>query len=213
MNFKKWPRTDVGTVLLHWAVVGAIVVLALSGLRYISDDGDVAMVREIDAYLPANSVWLIHIGAGYVLTLIMVAYALYISKARLGDRIKLNAARIQGLFGTAKARWSVINIMMIWSFFIAAIGACITGWLAYYGMAGSVLWLHQQCAWAILSFPVLHVLAQLRLGGVPHLIRVVRPKQAEAAAEEIDLANVVADLLAERRAAQRITLPTSSQSR
>jgi cytochrome b subunit of formate dehydrogenase len=203
MNFKRWPRTDVGTVLLHWVVVVSVVVLAGTGLRFASDDLEFRVLRGLDPYLPQNNLWLYHIAAGYVLTISIVAYTSYISKARLADRTRLNAARLQSLVGTAKARWSAINALMVWVFFVAALSACVTGWLAYFGVDGPVLQIHLLCTWVILAFPVLHILGLLRLGGIPHLVRIFRPKRAEAAAEDLDLANVVADLLAERRAARQ----------
>jgi cytochrome b subunit of formate dehydrogenase len=203
MNFRRWPRTDAGTVLLHWVVVIATVVLAASGLRFASDDGASKVLRGLDPYLPGNNLWFYHVAAGYVLTIAVVAYASYLAKARLVDRIRLNTARFQSLFGTAKARWSAINAMLCWVFFVATLGSCVTGWLVYFWLGGAALQIHLFCTWIILAFPALHVLGLLRLGGLPHTLRIFRPKRTEPVAEEIDLANVVADLLAERHAAQQ----------
>ncbi|MGO4854058.1 cytochrome b/b6 domain-containing protein [Phaeovulum sp. W22_SRMD_FR3] len=203
MNFRRWPRTDVGTVLLHWVTVAAIVVLMQTGLRFTSDDVHYLWLRDFDAYLGSETLWERHLIAAGVLTLAAVAYALYMSKARLWDRIRLNGARLQGLFGTAKMCWSCINVLLYWAFFIAVLGACATGWLAYYDLGGPLLPLHRLCTWVILAFPVLHLLALLRLAGVPHLLRIFRPKRVEPAADEIDLAHIVSDLLAEKRAAER----------
>jgi len=203
MNFRRWPRTDVGTVLLHWAAVAAVVVLAATGLRFTSDDVQFLWLRDLDGQLATENLWQRHMLAGYVLSVVAVAYAVHMSRARLLDRIRISAVRLQGLFGTPAARWPAINALLAWAFLVAALGACVTGWLAYGGIAGPVLRIHLICTWVILAFPVLHLLALLRVGGVPHLARIFRPKRAEPPPEEIDLAHVVAQLLAEKQAAQR----------
>jgi cytochrome b subunit of formate dehydrogenase len=212
MNFRRWPRTDIGTVLLHWVAVAAIVVLLLTGLRFTSDDVHHLWLRGFDAYLATENLWERHVIAGGALTMTVVGYVIYMSKARLSDRIRLNTARLQGLFGTAKMRWSCINVLICWAFFVAVLGACVTGWLAYYDIGGPVLPLHRLCTWVILAFPVMHLLALLRLGGVPHLVRIFRPKRVEPVADEIDLALIVSDLLAEKRAAERHALGKPEQS-
>jgi cytochrome b subunit of formate dehydrogenase len=51
MNFRRWPRTDVGTVFLHWVVVIAIGVLLLTGLRFTSDDLHHLWLRDFDQQL------------------------------------------------------------------------------------------------------------------------------------------------------------------
>ncbi|MEO8241179.1 MAG: cytochrome b/b6 domain-containing protein [bacterium] len=213
MNMGRWPRTDVGTVVLHWVVLIAVVVLLMTGLRFSSDDIHHLWLRDFDAQLWSENLWQLHMIAGYALTVSLVVYANYLARARLFDRIRVNAARMQALFGTPKSRWSSIHVLMSWAFLIAAAAACVTGWLTYYGLAGPAVRIHLLCSWVILTFPVLHVLALLRIGGVPHLARILRPKRTEAAPEEVDLANVVSDLLAEKRAAQRAAAGGSGRSR
>lgn len=210
MNFRRWPRTDIGTVILHWAAVTSVVVLMLTGLRFTSDDMENVWLREFDAYLGTDNLWYRHMVAGYVLTAVMVAYAIYVTKARLTDRIRLNGARLQGLFSSDKMRWAGVNVLLCWTFLFAALGACVTGWLAYYGVDGLVLHIHLICTWVIIGFVALHLLALLRLGGLPQVLRIFRPKRIEAAPVEVDLASVVSDLLAEKRAAQ---LAASTQTK
>jgi cytochrome b subunit of formate dehydrogenase len=212
MNFRRWPRTDVGTVFLHWVVVIAIGVLLLTGLRFTSDDLHHLWLRDFDQQLWSNDLWEHHMIAGLALTAALGAYASYMSKARLIDRIRLNAARLQGLFGPPKTRGASINVLLLWSFLFATLGACVTGWLAFFDMGGNVLPIHLLCTWVILVFPVLHVLGLLNLGGVPHLIRIFRPKRLEARTDDIDLAHVVSDLLAEKRAAERAAAQKSRRS-
>lgn len=202
MNFRKWPRTDAGTVLLHWVAIGAVVVLLLTGLRFTSDDVHHMWMHDLDGYLPSDNLWFRHMVAGFAFTVTAAGYGVYMTKGRLLDRIRLNAARLQGLFGNAKARWSCINVLLYWSFMVAAVGACVTGWLAYYGVAEPVLRIHLLCTWVIISFPAMHIVALIRVGGVPQVARIFRPKRSEPVAEDVDLASVVSDLLAEKRARQ-----------
>lgn len=210
MNFRRWPRTDVGTVILHWIAVIAVIVLLLTGLRFASDDVDNVWLRDFDPYLGSENLWYRHMVAGYVLSAVAAGYAIYMSKGRLTDRIRLNAARLQGLFASEKMRWTCINVLLYWLFLVAALGACVTGWLAYYGAGDPVFHIHLLCTWVIIAFVALHLLAHLRLGGLPQVLRILRPKRIEAAPQEVDLAVVVSDLLAERRAAQ---LAAAAQSK
>lgn len=213
MNFPRWPRTDVGTVILHWIVVGATLVLLWTGLRFTADDVHNVWLREYDTLLAGENLWGRHMLAGYVLSAAVIGYAVYMTRARLTERIRLNVARLQGLFGTVKTRWSAINVLLYWAFILATVGACVTGWMAYSGVGGAVLEVHLWCAWVILAFPVLHLAALLRLGGVPHIARIFRPKRIEAGAEEIDFAEIVAELLAEKRAAAARTAAARAQPR
>ncbi len=212
MNARQWPRTDIGTVLLHWIAVAATVVLILTGLRFASDDIHNVWLRAFDRQLATKDLWFRHMVAGYVFTVVAVGYAIYMSRGRLVDRIRLNAARLQGLFGTPRMRWSCINVLLYWAFLLAALGACITGWLAYYDVGGPVLRIHLLCTWVIVGFPVLHLVALLRLGGIPHIARIFRPKRPAVVAQDIDLAIVVSDLLAEKRAAQKAAATKSERT-
>ncbi|MCB1339455.1 MAG: cytochrome b/b6 domain-containing protein [Maritimibacter sp.] len=201
MTFARWPRTDVGTVLLHWIAVGAIGVLLWTGLRLTADDVHQQWLRDYDGWLAGENLWGRHMLAGYVLSMVVAGYGVYVTRARLGERIRLNLARLQGLFGSVKTRWSAINVLLYWVFILATLGACVTGWMAYHGLGGAVLKVHLWCSWAVLAFPVLHLAALLRLGGIPHIARILRPKRIEPGGEEIDFAEIVAELLAEKRAA------------
>ncbi|MBV7407797.1 cytochrome b/b6 domain-containing protein [Maritimibacter sp. DP1N21-5] len=199
MSMRRWPRTDIGTVVLHWLVVGAIGVLTWTGLRFAADDVHSEWLRDFDRQLASEDLWVWHIYGGYVLTFAVAAYAVYMIRARLGARIRLDAARLQGLFGTAKQRWSCINVLLCWGLFASVAGVCVTGWLAYHDAGAPVLLVHRWCTWAILGFPLLHVFALIRMGGATQIVRIFRPKRTEVPEEDIDLADLVADLLAQKQ--------------
>ena len=154
--------------------VAAIVVLVKTGLRFTSDDVHYLWLRDFDAYLGASALWERHLIAAGGLSLLVVAYAIYMSEARVLDLIRLNGARLQGLFGTARMRWSCINLLLYWAFFAAVLGTAVIGWLAYNDIGGPVLPLHRLCTSVILLFPMLHILALLRLTRLPHLLRILR---------------------------------------
>lgn len=199
---RKWPRTDLGTVLLHWLAVVSIATLVVTGLRFTSDDIDHVWLRAFDHQLASENLWYRHMMTGYVLTVIAVGYAVYMVQGGLVDRIRLNAARLQGLFGTRRMRWSCINVLLYWAFLLATVGACVTGWLAYHGAPQPVAEMHLLCTWVIVAFPILHLFALLRLGGLPQILRIFRPKRIEGVAQDVDLAGVVSELLAEKHAAR-----------
>jgi hypothetical protein len=202
MKDRRWPRTDIGTVVFHWLAVASVAVLLLTGLRFSSDDIHNIWLRTFDQVLASEDVWYRHMIAGYGFTFVAAGYSVYMLKARLFDRIRLNSTRMKDLFGSSQKRWASINVISCWAFLIAAIGACTTGWLAYFGASAQVLYLHRLCTWVIIGFPALHILALAKMGGLAQLSRILRPKHVEPPAAEIDLVEVVADLLEEKRARQ-----------
>ncbi|WP_102225917.1 cytochrome b/b6 domain-containing protein [Acidimangrovimonas sediminis] len=204
MNARPWPRTDIGTVLLHWSVAGATVVLLLTGLRITSDDVGHEWLRALDGVLMSNDLWTRHILAAQVLTAAAVGYAIYLPASRLTGRIHVDRLRLKGLFGTSQTRWSCLNALICWGFLIAASGLIVTGWLAYVGAPEPVLDLHLWCTWAVVAFVPLHLYALLRLGGFRHLARMFRPRRLAAQEGDLDLAVVVSELLAEREAARGV---------
>ena len=73
-------KTDYGTIILHWLLVGAVGVALLSGLRIATEAPERAWLNWLDAVLPRANVWVPHMQAAVVLVAVSVAYAIYIDR-------------------------------------------------------------------------------------------------------------------------------------
>jgi ethylbenzene dehydrogenase/cytochrome b561-like protein len=169
-------KTDYGTIILHWTLVVSLVVALLSGLRIATEAPDRTWINLLDRMLPSSSVWTAHMPAALVLVTVAVAYAIYMWLSGLARRVRLDRIRVLGLFGNRHARWGAINIVLYWGFFVTLLLQLATGGLLYFGYTQYILvTLHWFGTWAILGYAALHVLAHLKLGGKPQLLRIFRP--------------------------------------
>jgi cytochrome b561 len=83
------PRTDVGTILIHWTASIACIVTLVTGLRLASDQEFSVVWRAIAPILPQGEIWSWHIISGLVLTVVTTAYIVYIHRSGLHQRIAL----------------------------------------------------------------------------------------------------------------------------
>src|SRR5437588_11227699 len=117
-----------------------------------------------------------HIRAAVMLVSISVAYTIYLALAGLVRRIRLDRVRLHGLFGRPQARWSAINVILYWMFYVTLVCQLVTGGSLYFGFANrTALNAHWWGMWAIVSYGVLHILVHGALGGLPQLLRMFRP--------------------------------------
>ena len=89
-------KTDYGTIILHWLLVGATGVALLSGLRIATEAPDRAWLNWLDVVLPRTNVWVPHMEAAVVLVAVSIAYAVYMIRASL-SRLALNPRPQVGL--------------------------------------------------------------------------------------------------------------------
>lgn len=169
-------RTDYGTVILHLCLIAALVAAILSGLRIASESPDRTWINVFDFVLPRHSVWTTHMKAAVAMIAIAFAYPIYVARVGLSRRIRLDRVRLAGLFGRYQARWSSINITLYWMFYLVLFSEIASGTLMYFDFADSfVITLHWCGMWFILGYAVIHVLVHWKIGGVPHLLRILRP--------------------------------------
>ena len=193
-------KTDYGTIILHWTLVGSLVVALLSGLRIATETPGRTWVDLLDMVLPRSAVWTAHMPAAVVLVTVAAAYAIYIPLSGLAPRIRLDRLRLAGLLGNRSARWGAINLVLYWAFFATLLLQLATGGLIYFGHVGPILVsLHWLGAWAILAYAALHVLAHWRFGGAPQLMRIFRPAPLVAPPPPLDPVELLV-LLSERTA-------------
>jgi hypothetical protein len=186
-------KTDYGTIVLHWSLVGALVVAILTGLRIATEVPDRTWINMLDAVLPTSTVWSGHIPAAVVLVTVSIAYAVYMGLSGLGHRIRLDRARLAGLFGSRQTRWGAVNVLLYWLFYAVLLAELATGVALYLGSASSTLVdFHWLGMWVILGYAVLHVLAHLALGGQQQLLRMFRPARIMPVPPPFDPAELLA---------------------
>lgn len=195
MSSRRTPATDFGTVLIHWLLVAAFIVLVATGLKLAADEPSLFILKYLDSILPQEDLWYLHLLSAIGLTALFIAYGFYISRARLGQRIRLDRARISGLFRSARLRWAAVNVLLYWVFFLALSVEIVTGAMLFFGIGGGVLTLHLHSMWLCLAFPILHVAAHWSYGGNGQLLRIVRPAKNALPQPAPDLVEILVDRL------------------
>lgn len=186
-------KTDYGTVIFHWTLAACLVVAVVTGLRIAAATPGHDWLHVLDFLLPKAAVWTEHLEAAVLLSVISVAYVVYVANARLGSRLRLDRVRLWGLFGRRHARWATINIALYWLFFVALLTQLTTGTLMYLGHADSVMvQMHWFGMWFILGYVVFHVFAQWRHGGAAQLLRIFRPGRVAAPLPPLDIGEMLA---------------------
>ena len=197
----KQPKTDYGTIILHWLFVAAFGVAFVSGMRIATEAPDRLWINLFDIVLPSGGVWTAHMQAAIVLLALSLTYAVYLWRSGLSRRIQLDQIRLRGLFGRGQARLRAVNVMLYWFFFATMMTLMVSGGLLYFGLLAGhdVAALHWYGTWAVFAFTGLHVLTHLRLGGVAQLLRIFRPSQIQAPPPQLDAVELLT-LLAEQSA-------------
>jgi hypothetical protein len=185
-------KTDYGTVVFHWLLVGALAFAIATGLRIATEGSDRAWINFLDPVLPKAAVWTEHLQSAVVLIAVSVAYVLYMRWLHLRQRILLDRVRLRGLLGRSSARWGTINICLYWLFFLVMFSQLMTGTLLYLGYANSlVVQMHWLGLWLILGYVGLHLASQWQFGGAAQLLRIFRPTRHVPASRQFELADVL----------------------
>jgi hypothetical protein len=193
----KQRKTDYGTIVLHWLLVGAIGVAFLSGLRIATEAPDRAWLNVFDAILPRVNVWTSHIEAAMVLVAVSIAHAVYLVRSGLSRRVRLDQARLRGMLGPKQPRLGAMSVLLTWAFFVAMLALIVSGALLYFGvLAGhDAATVHWYAAWVIPSFAVLHILIHFQIGGASQLFRIFRPERLPPPPARLDPVELLALLV------------------
>ena len=186
-------KSDYGTVILHWLLVGALAIATATGLRIAGEAPGRGWINAFDLLLPKAAVWTEHLQSAVSLIAVSVAYLVYAWRSRFGQRVRLDRVRLRGLLGRSQARWGTINVVLYWLFFLALSSQLLTGTLLYFGRADNfVVQIHWIGMWLILGYAGLHIYSQWFYGGAPQLLRIFRPAGLNAPPPQLDLADVLA---------------------
>jgi Ethylbenzene dehydrogenase/Prokaryotic cytochrome b561 len=195
------PKTDFGTVILHWVLVGLLAVSVATGLRISTvSPFDFQWLQVLDELLPDTVVWTAHMPAALSLFGVLLAYIVYVRRAGLTQRIRPDRARLIGLVRGGQARWSAVNIILTWVLLLTLLLQVVTGFLMYLGHGGRVVELHRFGMWMLIAGAAGHVATHLAIGGVWQLIRIFRPSRLPKPAPPLDPYDLIAET---RRPAER----------
>ena len=169
-------RSDIGTILLHWTLVGAIFASLLTGLRLSTDAEGAWFSKLFEPILPQGEIWTWHyVSAVFVLALIF-AYAAYMSLARLKRRISSKKIVVLSLPASTKLRFAAVNVIAYWILFAAVLTLTATGVWLYLGHGGVWVTVHYTAALVVLTYIFTHVVLHYCYGGLAQLLRLFRPQ-------------------------------------
>lgn len=188
--------TDFGTAILHASLVATFLVLLPTGLRISTDDPDRTWVRMLDPVLPVEDLWLRHSIAGLAMTAVMGAYAIYLVRARLVARVRLDAVRLVAILRPGAQRWSALNIVVYWILVTSLVVEIVTGLLLFTGASQILLWVHRDATFVCIGAIVGHVGLHSASGGIAQLTRVLLPARLDIGPPPPDFAELLAEQLA-----------------
>lgn len=169
------PTTDVGTLLLHWLTVVAVMVSLATGLRISADALDAVISRWMAPILPQGEIWTVHIIAGLTLFGASTAYIVYMALSGLGNRIAWRRLKMWRMASAPKLQWMSLNTLLHWLLYALVVVLMISGVLLYLGFGGWVVSVHVTAAMSTLAYTLIHILAHFGYGGWRQLIRIFRP--------------------------------------
>lgn len=173
---KKPPRSDVGTIVLHWTLTIAILFSLATGLRLSADAETSIFAKALDPILPQGEIWTPHILSALVVIGCIVAYAAYMHFGRLQRRVSLRKTVVFTLPTAPRMRWGAANVLLYWALFAAVLVLAVTGTMLYLGWGGVVVTVHYVSALAVLAYIGLHVFSHTMYGGLSQLLRLFRPQ-------------------------------------
>ncbi|MCB1511214.1 MAG: cytochrome b/b6 domain-containing protein, partial [Hyphomicrobiaceae bacterium] len=150
------PRSDLGTIVIHWTLVTAVAVSLATGLRWSVDAEGSVLNGLIGAYLPQGELWSWHVGAALLATFAMAAYGVYMTAARLRRRVALKRTVVVTMDVSPRLRWSAINVALYWVLFALLATLFVTGVLLYLGHGGVVVDIHYVSALGVAGYVVAH---------------------------------------------------------
>jgi hypothetical protein len=110
------PKTDLGTIILHWLLVGALLGAVATGLRIAGEAPNHGWIAALGGVLPRSGIWTGHLRSALMLIVVAIAYPVYMWRAALlprirFDRARLDAVRLRGL-PHSRYRWAAVNVVL-----------------------------------------------------------------------------------------------------
>jgi len=187
MGRRASPKTDFGTVVLHWTLVALFVTCVVTGLRIATvSPFDFGWIYALDSVLPYSMVWTAHVPVAVALFGLGFAYAVYVRRAGLMRRIRPDRVRLMGIFRGGQARWVAINTILTWVILLSLLEQLVTGYLIYLGYGGVAVELHRFGTWLLIAVSFGHVATHWAIGGLGQIARIFRPSRLPPVAAPFD---------------------------
>lgn len=172
------PRSDIGTIILHWTTAIAFVVSLLTGIR-MATFGYVlpGLSQWLSPIMPQGEMWTWHFVSGLGLFFCASAYLVYLNRSGLTARNALKKIRIALMPVARKMRWQAVNIGLHWFVYALIAVMTVTGVILYLGYGGWWVWVHSISAFIGFGYIFLHVLTHYLYGSWWQLFRLFRPSQ------------------------------------
>lgn len=170
------PRTDIGTFILHWLLVAAMVITVITGFRLTWDGLGASFSRRFDAVLLNGDIWTLHFYAALTMFALSVGYFLYIRRAALFSRNALGRLRLLKVQAPARLKWQAVNIALHWVFYALALALMISGTLLYLGFGGIVVSIHMVLAVISVVYALVHIVGHFLQGGLGQILRIFLPQ-------------------------------------
>jgi hypothetical protein len=173
------PKTDLGTIVLHWLLVGALLGAIATGIRIARQAPDYGWITVLHGVLPGSVTWIGHFWSALILIVVAIVYPIYMWRAALVprirlDRVRLDAVLLRGLPHN-RYRWAAVNLVLHWACYLSVLTEILTGGLLYLDRGGAVvIEIHWLVTWIIIAMAPVHVLAHFAFGGVAQLLRLFR---------------------------------------
>jgi len=169
------PRTDVGTIFLHWVTAVAFVVSLFTGIRIAADALSAPVSHWLNPMLPQGEIWTWHFLAGLTLFFAASAYLVYVWRSGLANRNALKKTRVMVMPVASKMRFGGLNVLLHWAAYLIVVLMTVTGVILYFGFGGWIVSVHSYVAFIGLAYVFIHAIAHYLYGGWWQVFRVFRP--------------------------------------
>ena len=169
------PRTDVGTLTLHWVTAIAFIVSLFTGIRIAADALNAPVSHWLNPILPQGEIWTWHFLAGLALFFCAAAYLIYMRRSGLANRNALKKTRVVVMPAASKMRFGGLNVLLHWAAYLIITIMTVTGVFLYLGYGGWLVQVHSYTAFVGLSYILIHAVAHYLYGGWWQVFRVFRP--------------------------------------
>ena len=169
------PKTDIGTIVLHWVVALAFIVSLFTGVRIAADALIAPVSHWLVRVLPQGDMWFWHFYSGLVLFFGASAYVLYVMRSGLIQRNAVKKTRVLAMKAPREMKWAAVNVILHWAAYGLIAFMFATGTMLYLGYGGWWVYLHSTAAFIGLAYIAVHIVAHYMHGGWWQLLRIFNP--------------------------------------
>ena len=169
------PKTDIGTIVLHWVVALAFIVSLFTGIRIAADALVAPVSHWLVPILPQGDMWTWHFMSGLVLFFGASAYVLYVMRSGLIQRNAVKKTRVLAMSAPREMKWAAINVILHWIAYGLIALMFATGIMLYLGRGGWWVYVHSTAAFVGLTYIFVHIVAHYMHGGWWQLLRIFHP--------------------------------------